>query len=508
MPSRHILPLPRHRGRHWPHVYLSARVEVRRPRGAESARPLLSPALLRARADGGRRGLELLARVQRAHEGAQAGPLGQPPLQRGPLLGAAQEDAAREAGVRDAPQRARVLHTVHVDVHRRRGRLRVHRQPLRLAQLLAEVARVVLQLGDDDGGGDDAVDGGDGGAGQEGRQRRGEAVAQAVEPLVVDDLLGAAAEAPDGAQRVAQARRDDVHAVRVDIEVLGSPAAGAPQHAHGEGVLHDEAVAVALLERHELRQRREVARLREDALRYDEAAVGHLLPPPPLVARRDLLEHALEVLHVVVAEGVHGGAREHDAVHERVAHGLVADHDVAALGEGRHHARRRGDVVRVQDGVLRADELRDALLQLQVHVDGAVEAARAARAAAVLVERVHAGVLDALVAREPQEVHRRQVDHLRPVHHRRRPALPGEDVLGQRLGHHVGRRQRLRLPLLAQHVHLLGRERRLVLVARLVALLDEQVHDSGQQYRLHEQMRGHAQQGQRARLRAGAVRLR
>ena len=58
-----------------------------------------------------------------------------------------------------------------------------------------------------------------------------------------------------------------------------------------------------------------------------------------------------------------------------------------------------------------AHKLRDLLLQQQVLVHGAVEAARPAAAAAVLVQRLPCHLLDIIVFAETEEVERRRVEH-------------------------------------------------------------------------------------------------
>ena len=50
-------------------------------------------------------------------------------------------------------------------------------------------------------------------SGHHGRQRGGEAVAEAREPLVVDDELSADTEAAGGGRAVLQARHDHVHLI-------------------------------------------------------------------------------------------------------------------------------------------------------------------------------------------------------------------------------------------------------------------------------------------------------
>ncbi len=59
---------------------------------------------------------------------------------------------------------------------------------------------------------------------------------------------------------------------------------------------------------------------------------------------------------------------------------LVVEDNVASLRVGRDHACNGGKVVGIDDGLLRAHELGQGLFQGQMHVNGAIEAARPARA--------------------------------------------------------------------------------------------------------------------------------
>ena len=66
---------------------------------------------------------------------------------------------------------------------------------------------------------------------------------------------------------------------------------------------------------------------------------------------------------------------------------LVVEKQIALAHEGGDDGRRRRDAKRVDDRRLYLKEVGELLLEVEVHVERAVEATRAASAAAILVER-------------------------------------------------------------------------------------------------------------------------
>lgn len=105
---------------------------------------------------------------------------------------------------------------------------------------------------------------GDGGG--EGRGGRGEAVAGAREALVVHNLARPHAEAADGAQRGVQRAHHHVNVRHGEACVLQGAAARLPQRAEGAALVHQQAVAEALLEGADRAQRCDVARVAVQAL--------------------------------------------------------------------------------------------------------------------------------------------------------------------------------------------------------------------------------------------------
>ena len=80
------------------------------------------------------------------------------------------------------------------------------------------------------------------------RQRRAERVCRRAEPLMLDDLVGASAEAARGAERASHTPDDHVHVRGVDVLVLGEPTAGAAEDEERGRFVEDEAVFVALFQ--------------------------------------------------------------------------------------------------------------------------------------------------------------------------------------------------------------------------------------------------------------------
>lgn len=136
-----------------------------------------------------------------------------------------------------------------------------------------------------------------------------------------------------------------------------------------------------------------------EALDDEEASRGLGLLRVLQVEQVLLLQQPLQVLHIVVLEVAHIAARRHDALLHGEVHALVGKDDVATLRVGWNGAGDGGEAVRVDDALLALHILGQALLELQVHVDGAVEAARTTRANAVLLDGLYCLVLKKCVSK-------------------------------------------------------------------------------------------------------------
>mmetsp|Transcript_44272 Transcript_44272/g.103531 ORF Transcript_44272/g.103531 Transcript_44272/m.103531 type:complete len:334 (-) Transcript_44272:134-1135(-) len=287
--------------------------------------------------------------------------------------------------------------------------------------------------------------GGDGGVG---RERGREAVAGAGETLVRDDVFGAGAEAADGAEAVLERADEHVNRRRRHAARLGGAAAGSAKRREAERVVDDEVEPVDVAQPEQLDERRHVARIGEEPLDEDETAwplgrrrVPHLL----LGALRG--ERRLQSADVVVSEGAHLATREAHAHRRREVHAVVDEEKVALAHEGGDDRGDGRDAERVDDGLLGAQEGGQLVLQLEVHVERAVEAARTASAAAVSLERALGRLTRQGCRGEPAEIGAPQVEGrsdglLRRLARGQLERLSGD---GGSLAGHLGTQQRRRI---------------------------------------------------------------
>ena len=152
------------------------------------------------------------------------------------------------------------------------------------------------------------------------------------------------------------------------------PAPRRAEHADAVRLVDHQPRAVALAELDDLGQRRDVALHREDAVDDDEDAAA---------VAGGALEHPLELVHAVVAEGAQLGAGEQAAVEDRGVVAGVADDGVARAEDRAEHAEVRLVAGGEDDRVLGAHPLGDLALELEVQRDRPVEQARAGQAGAV-----------------------------------------------------------------------------------------------------------------------------
>jgi hypothetical protein len=140
------------------------------------------------------------------------------------------------------------------------------------------------------------------------------------------------------------------------------------------------------------------------------------------VLRRPL-QHLLQLVHPVVAEGAQLGAGEAAAVEDRGVIAGIADHRVAGL-EDRPEA---ADVRLVSGGedqrVLGPHPVRDLALQVDVQRRRAVHEAGPRQRGAVVLQRVAGRLLDPRVAGQAEVVVGAEHDHLVPLHLHHRPGL-------------------------------------------------------------------------------------
>jgi hypothetical protein len=91
-------------------------------------------------------------------------------------------------------------------------------------------------------------------------------------------------------------------------------------------------------------------------------------PPFPLSLLFDILQHPLEVLHVVVRIPLDGRTRDLEAFVNGEIDTAISDNDVAALGKRRDGGRDGGERLRVDDGGLGAEERGDLFFECGVDV--------------------------------------------------------------------------------------------------------------------------------------------
>ena len=219
-------------------------------------------------------------------------------------------------------------------------------------------------------------------------------------------------------------------------EVLGRAATVLAEDAEAVRVVDHQPRAVAVLALHDPRKIREIPLHREHAVDDDQLAL--------VVARHAQL--LLEVVHVVVAVLVGLAEAEAAAVDDAGVVERVEDRDVGAVEQAGEDAQVDLEAGREGERRLASHELREALLELDVDLERAVEQPRARAAGAVEREggggrRLHLGVV-----RQAQVVVRAQ-------HHELAPLVEHDGILG-RLDHPV-------VGIHARRAHRVGSDRRL-----------------------------------------------
>ena len=188
--------------------------------------------------------------------------------------------------------------------------------------------------------------------------------------------------------------------------MLGRARARGPQHADAVRLIHVDARAVRLGKLQRAAQVGDVAFHAEDAFGNDE----------DLLVRRAVLQAPLEVFHIVMTEPHRARRRPQRAFHQAGVQVVVADHDIALLGEGRERgvvglesgAENDGGFFMNQGGQLR--------FELDVQVQRAVEQARTAAAAAVLADGLRGGLIDLGVGDQAEVIVRPEHQHFALPH--------------------------------------------------------------------------------------------
>ena len=204
----------------------------------------------------------------------------------------------------------------------------------------------------------------------------------------------------------------------LEAEQLGGPRAAPAEDSHAVRLIHHQPRPEAPAKLDDRRQVADVALHREDA-------VDHHQRPAPVGDRP--LQHRLQLVHPVVAEGPKAGAGELAAIENRGVVARIADHRVTRLEDGADRAQVRLVAGREHDHVFGPHPVGELPLQLHVHGRGAVEQARSGDTGAVLLQGVAGRLLDPLVRGQSQVVVGAQHDRLASLHLHHGPRLGLED---------------------------------------------------------------------------------
>ena len=229
----------------------------------------------------------------------------------------------------------------------------------------------------------------------------------------------------------------------IDVEVRVGAATARADEPDGVRVVDQDECVVPLGEVADRVELGRVAVHREDAVGRDqpEACVGGLVQP------------RLELVHVAVRVAEPPRLAEADAVDDRRVVQLVGDHGVPLVEQRLEDAAVGVEARAEQDRVLRAEERREALLQLAVERLRAADEPHRGHPVPPAVERLVRGGDHLGVVREAEVVVRAEVEQLAALLHR--------DVRALRRRHHE-------LPLEQSLVGELGEPRGQVVAQRAV----------------------------------------
>ena len=244
------------------------------------------------------------------------------------------------------------------------------------------------------------------GGGQVRRQRRAEHVPGAHEALVRHDSGVSGAKTADGCAGVFERGGDDVDAFGIDAEVLRETAAGLAHRTEGDGLVHDHARVVLVLERDEVGEGREPAGALEAPLGDEPASAAGAGEPRGVdaVLGLELGEHPGTVRGVAVVVPAHVHLGQTQPREDAVADAAVNHGNVRPVTQSRDDRRHRARAVRVHDSLLDPEKVRDGALQVHVRREGSVEPARGARAEAEFLHRSRASLLHHRVVGKSQDV--------------------------------------------------------------------------------------------------------
>ena len=202
-----------------------------------------------------------------------------------------------------------------------------------------------------------------------GRDRRGaEDEGARGDPQVLDHVGRAGDEAAAGGEALGEGAHPQVDLV-LEAEQLAGAGAARAEHARRRGPRRPSGGRRA-----PCRARRSRGRSQTSPSIEKTPSTTTRTPPP---SSRGALEHPLELVHPVVAEGAQLGAGEPAAVEDRGVVAGVADHGVARLEDRPDAAQVRLVAGRVDDRLLGPHPLGQLALEVDVQRRRAVQQARA-----------------------------------------------------------------------------------------------------------------------------------
>jgi len=189
-------------------------------------------------------------------------------------------------------------------------------------------------------------------------------------------------------QRLRERPHDDVHFVR-QAEMACGAVADAPKDAHRVRVIHENARAVAPGNLDDFRQARNVAFHRIHAVHDDQ-----------FPARAAFAHHAVEVVHVIVAELENLAEPEARTIDNRGMIRAVNEHVVAAPDKRRNRAKVRLESGGKHERRFFAAEFRQGALEFDMDVERSIEESRPGASRAVFAHGFEGRRFDARVIRQ------------------------------------------------------------------------------------------------------------
>ena len=178
----------------------------------------------------------------------------------------------------------------------------------------------------------------------------------------VDGLLVGGDESAHRGEALAEGAHDELHLVEAP-EVVARAAALAAEDAQAVGLVDHQRGLVAVAYFHHLVHMRHIALHREHTVGHNQFRR----------LQRRLLEHTLQVVHVVVAVFLRVGVGDELALHDRGVDTLVVEEVVATADHIGYHAAVGQEARREEHHIVLAQELRQLVLQLHMDVQRAVE---------------------------------------------------------------------------------------------------------------------------------------